>query len=508
MAPSHNPFPTYDDPRPRGGMLDHPTAYLTPQGSGGPPRDPGSPGLAALSWVAIVALIGLVLFLHQAAPPPSPAAATIPPPSATLTLMGRYTVGANTVSGSTEAQRKLLVGQLDKIAGDDFPDDRLRIAIVAGELLGAEAARERIDAILAEHPLAPAPHATPDLIPDLDAPVPITPELAADIELVRSIFRGDDVDRDPAAHADFIERHRWFGELALSQNQTNTVPLRASVLARGQRTTGVMVGIVFLAVGMAVVGFIVSIFAVAMLAKGRLRAAYAPPAPGGSVYLETFALFLAVFMVVNILAGVIQQRTGQDLTAYLIWFVPVTALYPLMRGVPWSQHRYAIGWHKGRGVFRELGAAVMGYLAGLPIVAAGIGLTLLLMTLWGMIAGAEEGGPPTHPVMDRVGTGGIMGLLSIYLLASVWAPLTEESLFRGALYHHLRGRLRPFFSALIVGLIFAVIHPQGFLAIPALASLGFVFSLMREWRGSIIAPMVAHGLHNGTVVTALWLALS
>jgi len=506
MTPSPNPFPTYSDPR--AGSYGPPA---TPgDAPAGPPRDPGSPGLAILSWVAIVALIGLVLFLHQAAPPPSPAAATIPPPSATLTLMGRYTVGANSVGGSTEAQRALLVGQLDKIAGDDFPDDRLRVAIVAGELLDADAARERIDAILAEHPLAPpaTPDAAPDLIPDLDAPVPITPELASDIDLVRSIFGGGDVNRDPAAHADFIERHRWFGELALSQEQANTEPLRASVLARGQRTTGVMVAIVFLAIGAAVVGFIVSIFAVAMLAKGRLRPAYAPPAPGGSVYLETFALFLAVFMVVNILAAFIEQRTGQDFTAYLIWFVPVAALYPLMRGVPWSQHRYAIGWHKGRGVFRELGAAVMGYLAGLPIVAAGIGLTLLLMTLWGMIAGAEEGGPPTHPVMDRVGTGGIMGLLSIYLLASVWAPLTEESLFRGALYHHLRGRLRPFFSALIVGLIFAVIHPQGFLAIPALASLGFVFSLMREWRGSIIAPMVAHGLHNGTVVTALWLALS
>jgi membrane protease YdiL (CAAX protease family) len=239
-----------------------------------------------------------------------------------------------------------------------------------------------------------------------------------------------------------------------------------------------------------------------------VRAAYAPPARGGSVYLETFALFIFSFIVINLAAGPIEKAIGADPTPYLIWIVPFMALYPLARGVPWSRHRYAIGWHSGRGVVRELGAGVVGYLAGVPIVAAGIGLTFLLMMLANLLTPGEPAPPPSHPIMDKIGTGGWKGLLAIYLLASVWAPLTEESLFRGALYHHLRARLRPFFSALVVGLLFAIVHPQGFLAIPALASLGFVFSLMREWRGSLIAPMLAHGMHNGAIMTALWLALS
>jgi membrane protease YdiL (CAAX protease family) len=31
-------------------------------------------------------------------------------------------------------------------------------------------------------------------------------------------------------------------------------------------------------------------------------------------------------------------------------------------------------------------------------------------------------------------------------------------------------------------------------------ALGFNFSLMREWRGSLIGPIAAHCLHNATVL--------
>jgi membrane protease YdiL (CAAX protease family) len=38
--------------------------------------------------------------------------------------------------------------------------------------------------------------------------------------------------------------------------------------------------------------------------------------------------------------------------------------------------------------------------------------------------------------------------------------------------------------------------------------LGFGFALMREWRGSLIAPIVAHFMHNATVFTILLLLFS
>jgi membrane protease YdiL (CAAX protease family) len=41
-----------------------------------------------------------------------------------------------------------------------------------------------------------------------------------------------------------------------------------------------------------------------------------------------------------------------------------------------------------------------------------------------------------------------------------------------------------------------------------LMSLGIGFGLLRMWRGSLIAPMIAHGLHNGTLLAIVLIALA
>jgi membrane protease YdiL (CAAX protease family) len=71
----------------------------------------------------------------------------------------------------------------------------------------------------------------------------------------------------------------------------------------------------------------------------------------------------------------------------------------------------------------------------------------------------------------------------------------------------LRGKYRFLFSAILTGVIFASLHPQGWMAIPALTAIGVGFSILREWRDSLIAPMVAHAINNGVLVGMLCLAL-
>jgi membrane protease YdiL (CAAX protease family) len=83
----------------------------------------------------------------------------------------------------------------------------------------------------------------------------------------------------------------------------------------------------------------------------------------------------------------------------------------------------------------------------------------------------------------------------------------EETMFRGALFHHLRRRWGWLGSASVVAVIFAIIHPYGWVAVPALGSTALVLAALREWRGSIIAPMVAHACHNFIATTALLLLL-
>ena len=83
-------------------------------------------------------------------------------------------------------------------------------------------------------------------------------------------------------------------------------------------------------------------------------------------------------------------------------------------------------------------------------------------------------------------------------------------MFRGVLYRHLRsatGHLGTGLSILVSGtlngFLFAAIHPQGWVAIPALMSLAWAFILVREWRGTLVPSMVVHGISNGLLMLGL-----
>jgi membrane protease YdiL (CAAX protease family) len=130
----------------------------------------------------------------------------------------------------------------------------------------------------------------------------------------------------------------------------------------------------------------------------------------------------------------------------------------------------------------------------LPVFAVGVGLTYLLTQL--------AKAAPTHPIQFEVGKSWWTNF-QLYLLACVWAPVVEETMFRGALFHHVRRRWNWVISAALVSLIFAAIHPQGWAAIPALGALALIFAAIREWRGSIVAPMTGHFIQNFFVTTML-----
>ncbi len=120
----------------------------------------------------------------------------------------------------------------------------------------------------------------------------------------------------------------------------------------------------------------------------------------------------------------------------------------------------------------------------------------------------ESGNRPTHPILRELAQGAsAMSLAGIYFAACLLAPLIEETMFRGALYSHLRRGHRPFFAALASSLLFAAIHPQGWAAIPVLGSIGFVLAMLREWRGSLASSMTAHALNNAGALTIVVLLL-
>ena len=95
-------------------------------------------------------------------------------------------------------------------------------------------------------------------------------------------------------------------------------------------------------------------------------------------------------------------------------------------------------------------------------------------------------------------------LVALGVLGIVVAPVTEELLFRGALFGSLRPRIGSRAAAVLSSLLFAAVHGS----LTALAPL-FVLALVLCWvyerSGSLVAPVVVHMLFNATSLLPLFL---
>ena len=90
-----------------------------------------------------------------------------------------------------------------------------------------------------------------------------------------------------------------------------------------------------------------------------------------------------------------------------------------------------------------------------------------------------------------------------FILAVVIVPIVEEVIFRNFVYGFFRFRFGLGFSAFASGLFFAILHPQGLMAVPALTVLGTGLAILREHRPSILAPIVTHMVVNGFTLTLM-----
>jgi len=233
----------------------------------------------------------------------------------------------------------------------------------------------------------------------------------------------------------------------------------------------------------------------------------------GNVYIETFVLWFLVFLGLAFIPAWLESEgwvgsTGGLLLTLIVSFAGLCVLvWPVLRGVPWSQVREDLGLHTGRGFFQEFfcwGSA--SYCLALPIAAIGFGIMMLLMMVQKSLT--PDAPPPTHPVQEMISSGDWVKTALVLVLGVVAAPIIEEIMFRGVLYRHLRelsGKwkcwLSVLASSLFSGFLFAAIHPQGWVAIPALMGLAVGFCLAREWRGTLLPGIFAHGFSNLLVLS-------
>lgn len=245
-------------------------------------------------------------------------------------------------------------------------------------------------------------------------------------------------------------------------------------------------------------------FALAADAQGRVRQVFAENeqqllGPARLSYFELVSFFLFSLVLVGGIAGALAAATGSQLPLLLNWLCAGTLAWPLLRGKSPEELRLALGWYRGAGVLREMLAGLKAYATAMPLLALGLAATALVSRY--------SGEKPSHPVLDWVQDPSPGALAVAAFLAVVWAPICEESVFRGAFYSYLRGYLGRVGAGLGVGLAFAAIHPQGIAGIPFLATLALALALTREWRGSIIASVTLHAVHNGLALLGLVLIL-
>jgi len=479
----HTPFPP--DPGFRGARAAPADAPRPPR-----PRDPGSRRGAIVAWIVAVIAFAIVAGIQnfaKAPPPESPDDAPVRvEDTSQFTMIGKVFLRvdhwAKPIDPGASGQFASSLPMLADTAANDA--DRLAVAVVTAELLGDDAALDRLDALA-------------DELPD-DTPLrPVLDDL-------RTIYAGGapPPDRWPEVE----DTLGFFGRVALSRVEGSGFD-RDHLLAGGAGAMGFILGVVlfFLLVGLA--SFVCFVLAIVRLASRRgRRPAFVPPTPGGSVFLETFALLVCAFLLMIVTSSIIQPhmpKSGVPISFILQWTLLAVPFWPLLRGVRFAEWRRLVGLHAGKGLLREAGAGVFCYLASLPIYLGAMVLSFLLITLWWSIQGAfgREPPPPQNEILEIVSSGNLATVILLFMLATVWAPFVEETVFRGSLFRHLRSRLGFAGAGIASACFFAFMHGYGPLLAPPLITLGLVFAFMREWRGTIVPSIVAHWLHNATLLT-------
>ncbi len=411
-------------------------------------------------------------------------------------LQGKFIVGQQELAkAAPQAPPTLLPTELDS----GCYEQRICYAILSNEIKNPTEALDYLEVLddkVAEHDL--------ELTDDQERMREIVFELTSNYESGNA-----DSHSLPTSDQDFLKsKLGWIGELALYPADSPHTSKRSGVVSQAFGLTIGAVLVMMLGLLMGFIGFLLAIVFGAKLFSGKLTPGFQHHQTDHNVYIETYAIWITLFFGASILL----QFSGIENPSVLMLLQPVVFFgsllslgWPVFRGVSFAQVRHDIGW-TFHNPLKELGSAVCAYLALLPFLVPGLILIAIIMSLVSGNAEAHEfarQATPGHPIQEDIMSGNFVTILFVFLATCVAAPIVEETMFRGVLYRHLRDWTVSWrewtsviFSAILNGLIFASIHPQGMVAIPVLATLAIGFTLTRQWRGSLLGPMAMHAIHN------------
>ena len=170
--------------------------------------------------------------------------------------------------------------------------------------------------------------------------------------------------------------------------------------------------------------------------------------------------------------------------------------------MPVREWRRYVGLWAPRGLAREIGAGLCGYAAWMLVYFV---IAMLVVMVYYVVRQNQP--PQSSRITEVLGSNNPLVLVLVFTLATLWAPLVEETIFRGTLYRYWRVRVGLGAAAVGSAALFAMAHGYAPVQLVLVGMLGLGFALIREWRGSIVPTMVAHGVHNFVVTTAMLVIL-
>lgn len=377
--------------------------------------------------------------------------------------------------------------------------DRERAAIVVGDLFGAAFARDRLTRLAAE--------ATPG------------GDLSREIQWLLRIY-----ERKPAAagttdtipedaRAALIDRHGWFGNLALSFGKPEWDRDRREVIRSSNSIDRVITWInvaEYISYGL---GAILLFGVIVLIRNGDLASLYDPEAGGEHrlIYLEVFTLFTGGFLFLlgmRLFAFGMGAEAAPGTLAFLeilSWVLVASVAWPVVRRVPWREFAEGVGLTRGEGVGTEVGYGVMAFLAWMPVLFL---LSLLLGLIEKATRGDAEGAAGGFPLFEPPRVNGWTLEWIGVIGAVLWAPFIEEVIVRGCLFRFLRPSLRVWGTVLVTAAVFGMIHPYSPLGMIEVGCMGVLLAFLRQWRGSLVACITVHALHNGLISVLNLLYLS